>query len=99
MRLCIGVSLVLLLASSVQAQDRPKEMKAIRRVLHDQAAAWNERDLPRFMKGYWESDQLSFYSGNIKTHGCHARLPWCMAWTSRFISACIAAAGKCTRWP
>jgi beta-aspartyl-peptidase (threonine type) len=52
------------------AQDRA----AIQRVLDDQAAAWNKGDLPGFMKGYLDSEDLSFFSGNKKTKGWKATL-------------------------
>ena len=74
MRSLIGLTLVLLLAGAGQAQDRAAEVKAIRAVLDDQVSAWNEKDLIRFMKGYWESEHLSFYSGNQKTLGWKATL-------------------------
>jgi ketosteroid isomerase-like protein len=61
-------------AGAGQAQDRASEVKAIRGVLDDQVSAWNDKDLTRFMKGYWESEQLSFYSGNQKTLGWKATL-------------------------
>ena len=44
------------------------------RLLDDQAAAWNKGDLVGFMKGYLESDDLSFFSGNAKTKGWKATL-------------------------
>jgi ketosteroid isomerase-like protein len=50
------------------------EPKAIQRVLDDQAAAWNKGDLPGFMKGYLETDGLSFFSNNLKTKGWKATL-------------------------
>ena len=50
------------------------EQKAIQRVLDDQAAAWNKKDLPGFMKGYLESDDLSFFSGNSKIKGWKSTL-------------------------
>ncbi len=53
------------------AQDATKDVRA---VLDDQVAAWNKGDLVGFMKGYWESDQLSFFSGNAKTAGWKATL-------------------------
>ncbi len=74
MRSFLGLTLVVLLASAVRAQDRPAEIKAIRNVLDDQVAAWNARDLGRFMQGYWDSEQLSFFSGNTKTRGWKATL-------------------------
>jgi ketosteroid isomerase-like protein len=54
--------------------DPPMEKMAIQRVLDDQAAAWNKGDLPGFMKGYLESDELSFFSGDKKTKGWKATL-------------------------
>ena len=51
-----------------------QERAAIQRVLDDQAVAWNKGDLPAFMKGYLESDDLSFFSGNAKTKGWKATL-------------------------
>jgi beta-aspartyl-peptidase (threonine type) len=70
----IGLIAGLLVAGTAQAPDRPSEIKAIRSVLDDQVAAWNARDLGRFMKGYWESERLTFFSGNTKTHGWKATL-------------------------
>ena len=48
--------------------------RAIQRVLDEQAAAWNKGDLAAFMKGYLESEQLTFFSGNAKTAGWKATL-------------------------
>lgn len=48
--------------------------KALRQVLDDQAAAWNRGDLKGFMTTYWQSPQLSFFSGNTKTQGWQATL-------------------------
>jgi ketosteroid isomerase-like protein len=62
---------IFLWASVAAAQE---EAKAIRTVLDDQVAAWNAKDLPAFMKGYWESDDLTFFSGNTTTKGWKATL-------------------------
>ena len=35
---------------------------AIRNVLDDQIAAWNQVDVDRFIRHYWKSDQLTFSS-------------------------------------
>jgi beta-aspartyl-peptidase (threonine type) len=43
-------------------------------VLAAQEAAWNRGDLGGFMKGYWESDRLTFFSGGAKTAGWGATL-------------------------
>ena len=69
-------SFVLGLLASIlcQGPDGAAEKKAIQKVLDDQAAAWNMEDLPGFMAGYWESPQLSFFSGNKKTQGWQATL-------------------------
>lgn len=56
------------------AADPPAERVAIQKVLDDQAAAWNKGDLVAFMKGYVESDELTFFSGNNKTKGWKATL-------------------------
>ena len=42
---------------------------AIRAVLDAQVAAWNKGDLDGFMEGYWNSPDLSFYSGRDKKKG------------------------------
>lgn len=72
-RLFVSVIAFLSLGAVVHAQPADAE-KAIRAVLDDQAAAWNARNLERFMDGYWKDDRLSFFSGNSKTHGWKATL-------------------------
>ncbi|MSU79829.1 MAG: nuclear transport factor 2 family protein [Gemmataceae bacterium] len=62
-----------LLVAFVLAQPSP-EQAAIQRVLDEQAVAWNKGDLIAFMKGYVESDELTFFSGNNKTKGWKATL-------------------------
>jgi beta-aspartyl-peptidase (threonine type) len=47
---------------------------AIRQVLDAQVAAWNKGDLESFMTGYWQSPELSFFSGGDKTRGWQATL-------------------------
>src|SRR5437879_1104157 len=64
----------ILLMSTPIIADAPKEHAAIQRVLDNQAVAWNKGDLPGFMKGYLESEDLSFFSGNNKTKGWKATL-------------------------
>ena len=38
---------------------------AIRKVMDDQAAAWNRGDIDGFMKGYWNSKKLVFVSSEV----------------------------------
>jgi ketosteroid isomerase-like protein len=52
--------------------DDPRD--SVRKVLAAQVAAWNKGDLPGFMEGYWQSPELSFFSGNNKTAGWQATL-------------------------
>jgi uncharacterized protein (TIGR02246 family) len=59
-----GLTLVLI-ASSVRADDAAE----IKKVLDEQAVAWNKGDLVGFMKGYWKSKDLTFVSGKDVTRG------------------------------
>jgi beta-aspartyl-peptidase (threonine type) len=45
------------------------EPAAIRQVLNQQVEAWNRHDLESFMRGYWHSPQLTFFSGATVYHG------------------------------
>ncbi|MFY9644824.1 MAG: nuclear transport factor 2 family protein [Terriglobales bacterium] len=47
---------------------------AIRKVMEDQQAAWNRRDLEGFMAGYWNSPDLTFFSGTHESKGWQAAL-------------------------
>jgi beta-aspartyl-peptidase (threonine type) len=47
---------------------------AIRKVIDDQQAAWNRKDLESFMSGYWNSPELTFFSGARESKGWQAAL-------------------------
>lgn len=47
---------------------------AIRRVIEAQQQAWNQHDLEGFMRGYWNSPDLTFFSGGAESHGWQAAL-------------------------
>jgi len=47
---------------------------AIEHVLRTQQEAWNRRDLEAFMVGYWNSEELTFFSGAKETHGWQATI-------------------------
>ena len=47
--------------------DDPK--LAVEQVLHTQQEAWNRHDLDAFMTGYWNSAELTFFSGAKQTSG------------------------------
>jgi uncharacterized protein (TIGR02246 family) len=58
-------------ATAVSAQEKTPAAAetALQQVLTDQVTAWNKGDLAEFMKGYWNSKDLTFYSGKDKHQG------------------------------
>jgi uncharacterized protein (TIGR02246 family) len=47
---------------------------AIRKVIEEQQAAWNQQDLEGFMAGYWNSPELTFFSGALEAKGWETAL-------------------------
>jgi ketosteroid isomerase-like protein len=47
---------------------------AIERVLRTQQEAWNRHDLESFMAGYWNSPELTFFSGANERDGWQATM-------------------------
>lgn len=69
-----GITFVILLtiipgSAGQKRAAEPKPVQDIRQVLARQVAAWNHRDLEGFMKGYWRSPDLTFYSGGTTVSG------------------------------
>ncbi|MGB8322083.1 MAG: nuclear transport factor 2 family protein [Candidatus Acidiferrum sp.] len=66
--IAIGITLHTFAPQTVDAQAAPqdaaREHAAIRAVLTDQQTAWNRGDVRTFMKGYWNSPELTFASSN-----------------------------------
>jgi beta-aspartyl-peptidase (threonine type) len=62
--------LLLALALAYQPADKPAD--AVRAVLSTQADMWNKGDLSGFMSTYWDSDELTFFSGGTVTKGRRA---------------------------
>ena len=61
----IGLAVLLVLyVRGRAAEDKVRE--AVLKVLDDQVEAWNQGDLEGFMKGYWQSEELTFYSGDVQ---------------------------------
>lgn len=60
--------LVLCMALTVAAaaEDATAEIRAL---LDSQVQAWNRGDLPGYMAGYWQSGELTFFSGSALTKG------------------------------
>ena len=57
-------------ATSVVAQSKESKIKSeIEKVLTVQTAAWNEGSIDGFMRGYWNSPDLIFVSGENVTKG------------------------------
>jgi len=55
---------------SAQTNKRDGQISAeIRRVMNEQTAAWNAGDIEGFMRGYWNSPDLIFVSGENVTKG------------------------------
>ena len=71
---------LILLATSatVRGQDVSgsygNDAKAIERVLRAQQEAWNRHDLESFMAGYWNSSELTFFSGAKQHDGWQATM-------------------------
>jgi len=66
------LSFLLLVAATSSAQSADES--AIRSILADQITAWNKGDLDDFMKGYWNSDSLTFIGQSGITYGYTAAL-------------------------
>ncbi len=68
----IAVCVLLLLQPFItlaQAGSAETQKSAIRDLLARQVDAWNRGDLETFMAGYWNSPELTFFSGSNVTHG------------------------------
>jgi ketosteroid isomerase-like protein len=68
-------SLILLCALSAPAQNSQSTTEpAVRQVLEHQQEAWNHHDLESFMAGYWNSPELTFFSGAKSSLGWQATI-------------------------
>ena len=66
---------ILLVSASTYAQLgnlTPEDEKAIRKLMAQQEAAWNEGDIDTFMEGYWNSENLVFVGGSGTSYGWEA---------------------------
>ena len=64
----------ILAISGVAQNANDADRVAIRKVIEDQQTAWNRRDLEGFMAGYWNSPELTFFSGAHESKGWQAAL-------------------------
>lgn len=77
MKLLGFLILTLLLPAVITAQsDKQKAAieREIRAVMDAQTSAWNSGDIEGFMRGYWNSDDLVFASGDDVTRGWQSTL-------------------------
>jgi len=74
----IGVAMLLVTVVSGAPRQKkatePSAVREIRAVLDSQVGAWNRRDLEGFMRGYWHSPGLTFYSGGTVVSGWESTL-------------------------
>jgi len=70
----IHASLLLLALLPAEPPKAETAEQAIRKVLDEQAKAWNKGDLEGFMAGYWKSPELTFSSGGDRTKGWQGTL-------------------------
>ncbi|HVO79361.1 MAG TPA: nuclear transport factor 2 family protein [Terriglobales bacterium] len=69
------VSLILIFTVLAEGKDSGEQARsAIQEVLQRQQDAWNRHDLEGFMAGYWNSSDLTFFSGAKETSGWEATL-------------------------
>lgn len=68
--LMLAASLVSVAQSTpAKKSDDDATHAAIRQLLVKQVDAWNRHDLEAFMAGYWNSPNLTFFSGSTVTRG------------------------------
>jgi len=68
----VYLALTAILFAPAAAQSTPQA--GIEQVLKTQQDAWNRHDLEAFMAGYWNSPELTFFSGGSKASGWQAAL-------------------------
>jgi beta-aspartyl-peptidase (threonine type) len=73
-RLAVAFLVVAAFASFLPAQPADSTADAVRSLLLNQQAAWNRHDLESFMAGYWNSPDLTFFSGARVTSGWQGTL-------------------------
>ena len=61
--------LIAILLFSIKCIAQSADELAVRKILSDQASAWNSGNIDAFMKGYWENDSLMFVGKNGVTYG------------------------------
>jgi uncharacterized protein (TIGR02246 family) len=76
----LPIFILVIAVVGASAQTSPKSSStddlksAVEQVLRTQQDAWNHHDLDAFMAGYWNSADLTFFSGAKQTSGWQATL-------------------------
>jgi len=66
----LAMLLIFGVGAAALAQSKDDKIRSdVRKVLDEQVAAWNAGDIDGFMKGYWNSPEMTFVSGNNITKG------------------------------
>lgn len=65
----ISLLFAFVFCTSLFAFSQSGDEKAIRAVLETQRQAWNNGDIPTYMKGYWQNDSLMFIGKSGVTYG------------------------------
>jgi ketosteroid isomerase-like protein len=69
------LTLLSIFSAPASAKDSKEKVKAaVQQVLQLQQDAWNRHDLEAFMAGYWNSPELTFFSGAKTTSGWQATI-------------------------
>ncbi len=92
-KILVTFALLTLSVISTFAQSN-KDAAAIRKVMDDQAVAWNRGDIDTFMVGYWKSDKLKFVSGDRVTYGWQQTLDnYKRAYSTRALMGTLSFSG------
>ena len=68
------IALMLLSACKVTQTTTTEDIAAIRSIMKMQEKAWSDNDIKAFMNGYWNSDNLVFFSDGNLTKGWQTTL-------------------------
>ena len=75
MKKTLTLLVLLILASCKTSQlTATDDIAVIRSILDQQQKAWSDNDLEGFMEGYWESDELTYFSRGKITKGWQTTL-------------------------
>ncbi|MDB4293125.1 nuclear transport factor 2 family protein [Maribacter sp.] len=70
----LKITLLAFLFFSALTAQQTEDEKAILEIMDQQQEAWSNHDLEGFMRGYWKSDSLTYYSRGKITKGWQTTL-------------------------